>query len=122
MGAYDHFADSLIISGEKIPVFGEIRYLLLQGLLDLRGFDLRGFDLRGFLKGFYSSIFAVLFLYLRGFLRAKLYIVHRMLVLEAKCNACVIFTDFDAMLKHSIKFSFIYLSTCCFFVGGGVKI
>ena len=28
-GAYDHFADSLIISGEKISVFGEIRYILL---------------------------------------------------------------------------------------------
>ena len=28
-GAYDHFADSLIISGEKISVFDEIRYLLL---------------------------------------------------------------------------------------------
>ena len=39
----------------------------VQGLLDLRGFDLRGFVLRGFLKGFYSSIYAVLFLDLRGF-------------------------------------------------------
>ena len=28
-GAYDHLAHSLIISGEKISVFGEIRYLLL---------------------------------------------------------------------------------------------
>ena len=87
----------------------------LQGLLDLREFDLRGFDLRGFLKGFYSSIYAVLFLDLRGFLRAKLSIVHRILVLEAKPNArvwylklffnYVIKTDYDATPKHSIEFA-----------------
>ena len=29
VGAYDNFADSLIISGEKIPVLDEIRYILL---------------------------------------------------------------------------------------------